>query len=117
MPIYPGTAGSTVGPYGMSKCRPVRIRASGVATAYAATGAAAIREAPTEARRLRDQAVRRVRTIRCPKKGGCAAGCQQGRTMRIAWGTRLTPARPRAGMWYATVRECHVYLMICRCPE
>lgn len=99
MPIYPGTAG-----YGTSKCRPVPIRASGFVTAYEATGAAAIREARTEARRLRDRAVQRVRTIR-PKKGGCAAGCQEGRTMRIAWGTRLTPAKPRAGMWYATVRE------------
>ncbi len=117
MPIYPGSALSTVGPYGTSKCRPVRIRASGEATAYAATGPAALREARTEARRLRDQAVRRVRTIRCPKKGGCAAGCEQGRTLRIAWGTRLWPAKPRGDKWYASVREYHVYLMICRCPE
>ena len=100
-----------------SKCRPVRIRASGEATAYAATGGAALREARTEARRLRDQAVRRVRAIRCPKKGGCAAGCQQGRTLRIAWGTRLWPARPRGDLWYASVREYHVYLMVCRCPK
>jgi hypothetical protein len=117
MPIYPGSQMSTVAPYGTSKCRPVRVRASGTAMAYAATGAAAIREARTEARRLRDQAVRRVRGLRCPKKGGCTAGCQQGRTMRVAWGTRVSPPRPSAGRWYSWVSEYHVYLMICRCPE
>ena len=93
MPIYPGSDMSILGPDGISKCRPIRIRASGEATAYATTGPAALREARTEARRLRDQAVRRVRAIRCPRKGGCAAGCQQGRTLRIAWGTRLWPAQ------------------------
>ena len=117
MPIIPGTATATVGPYGTNKCRPVRIKASGEASAIAATGAGATIEARAEARRMLDRAVRRVRTIRCPKKGGCAAGCQQGRTMRIAWGTRLWPAKPRGDMWYASVREYHVYLMICRCPE
>ena len=117
MPIYPGSALSTVGPYGTSKCRPVRIRASGEATAYAATGAAALREARTEARRLRDQAVRRVRAIRCPKKGGCAAGCQQGRTLRIAWGTRPVAGQATRRPVVRVGREYHVYLMICRCPE
>jgi len=58
MPIIPGTATATVGPYGTSKCRPVRIKASGEASAIAATGAGAIREARAEARRMLDRAVR-----------------------------------------------------------
>jgi hypothetical protein len=117
MPIIPGTATATVGPYGTSKCRPVRIRASGEASAIAATGAGATREARAEARRMLDRAVRRVRTIRCPRKGGCAAGCQQGRTLKIAWGTRLWPAEQRAdGRWEASVRHHQFYYMICRCP-
>jgi hypothetical protein len=117
MPIYPGTDLSTVAPGSISRCRPVRIRATGTATAYAATGPAAVREARTAARALRDQAVRRVRAMRCPPKGGCVAGCQQGRTMRIGWSTRLTPARRRGDMWYASVLEYHIFLVICRCPE
>ena len=117
MPIYPGSQSWSVHPNGTLKCRPVRMRASGTAMAYAATGAAAIREARAEAHRLRDRAVGRVRGLRCPKKGGCAAGCQQGRTMRIAWGTRVSPPRPSAGMWYSWATEYHVYYMVCRCPD
>ncbi len=67
MPIYPGSALLTVSSYGTSKCRPARIKVNSVATAYAATEATAIRETRTEARRRRDQAVQRIRTVRCPK--------------------------------------------------
>ena len=45
MPIYPGSAMSILRPGGISKCRPTRVRATGTATAYAKTGAAALREA------------------------------------------------------------------------
>jgi hypothetical protein len=117
MPIYPGSDMSILRPGGVSKCRPTRVRATGTATAYNKTGPAALREARAETRRLCDKAVRRLRDRGCPRIGGCAAGCQQGRILRIAWGTRLDPPRPRAGMWYASAAEYHVLLVNCRCPE
>jgi hypothetical protein len=113
--LIPDTIASTVGPYGTNKCRPVHIRASGEAAALAA--AAAHREARAEARRQLARAVACVRTIRCPKKGGCAAGCRQGRTMRLAWGTRRTPARQYAQLWKVWVREYNVFRMNCHCPD
>ena len=119
MPIYPGSDMSILSPGYVSKCRPTRIRATGTATAYAQTAGGATREARAEARRLRDKAVRRLRDRGCPKNGGCAAGCQQGRIMKIAWGTRLTPPRPspyKIGWWHATAAEYHVLLVNCRCP-
>src|SRR5262245_39819388 len=85
MPIYPGSDMSILSPGYVSKCRPTCIRATGTATAYARTATGATREARAEARRLRDKAVRRVRDRGCPKNGGCAAGCQQGRILKIAW--------------------------------
>ena len=114
--LIPDTIASSVGPYGTNKCRPVHIRASGEAAALAATAGAAHREAKAEARRQLARAVARVRTIRCPKKGGCAAGCRQGRTMRLAWGTRRAPAIRRAHMWEVGVREYNVFRMMCHCP-
>jgi hypothetical protein len=115
--LIPDTIASTVGPYGTKRCRPVHIRASGEAAALAATASAALREARTEARRQLGRAVGRVRTIRCPKNGGCAAGCRQGRTVRLAWGTRRTPAKQLAHLWEVWVREYNVFRMMCHCPE
>jgi hypothetical protein len=115
--LIPDTIASTVGPYGTSRCRPVHIRASGEAAALAATAGAALREARAEARRQLGRAVVRVRAIRCPKKGGCAAGCRQGRTVRMAWGTRRAPAIQRAHLWEVWVREYNVFRMNCHCPD
>ena len=100
--LIPHTINYRIGPYGTSKCRPVHIRASGEAAALAATQGAALREARAEARRQLGRAVVRVRAIRCPKKGGCEAGCRQGRTVRMAWGTRRAPAIQRADMFLSS---------------
>jgi hypothetical protein len=115
--LIPHTIASTYGPAGTERCRPVHIRASGEAAALGVTEGAAHREAKAEARRQLARAVARVRTIRCPKKGGCAAGCRQGRTQRLAWGTRRAPAIRRAHMWEVWVREYNVFRMNCHCPD
>lgn len=117
MPIIPGTATATVGPYGTYKCRPVRIRASGEGSAIAATGAGANREARAEARRMLDRAVRRVRTIRCPKKGGCAAGWPhpEDRLGHTTVAGQEARRRRQVGSISATLYQ--FYYMICRCPE
>lgn len=101
--LIPDTIASTVGPYGTKRCRPVHIRASGEAAALAATAGVALREARAGARRQLGRAVVRVRAIRCPQKGGCVAGCRQGRTVRMAW-----------EVW---VREYNVFRMNCHCPD
>ena len=115
--LIPHTINYAIAPYGKKRCRPVHIRASGEAAALAATAGAALREARAEARRQLGRAVVRVRAIRCPKKGGCEAGCRQGRTVRMAWGARRAPAIRRAHMWEVWVREYNVFRLMCHCPD
>ena len=116
MTIVPGTAMFTIGPNGISKCRPTRIRVSGTAMAFAPTAAAAHREAAVEARAQRDRGVQRVRGLRCPPKGGCAAGCQQGRTMRLGYGMSRSPAKRWRNGWHVTAAAYYVFIVFCHCP-
>ena len=116
MPIVPPEM-STVSPSGISRCRPTRIRASGFSTAFAPTAAAAHREAAVAARVQREKAARRVLKIRCPPKGGCASGCQQGRTMKMGYGIRRSPARRWRNGWYVSVTAYYIFMVFCHCDE
>jgi hypothetical protein len=116
MPIVPPEI-SGVTPYRITKCRPTRIRATGYSTAFAPTAAAAHREAAVAARVQRERATSRLLKIRCPPKGGCAAGCRQGRTMKMGYGIRRSAARKWGNGWYVSVTAYYIFMVYCHCRD
>ena len=116
MPIVPPEMAG-VGPSSISKCRPTRIRATGFSTAFAPTASAAHREAAVAARVQRERAARRVLKIRCPPKGGCAAGCRQGRTTKMGYGIRRSVARKWGNGWYVSVTAYYIFMVFCHCQD
>lgn len=116
MPIVPPEIWS-IRPSYLTKCRPARVRASGWSSAFAPTVSAAHREAAVAARRVRDRAVQDVQAMRCPPKGGCAAGCRKGRTLKIGYGMRRSAGRKIGNGWLVSVTAYYIFLVNCHCPE
>ncbi len=108
---------STVEPASIKECRPTYVRAIGTATAMAETPKAAVAEAKSDAKDCRDQADAAAKNMACPARGGCAAGCRQGRSMKTGSGLDWTVPVKKAGGWVVTATAYNGYSINCWCPR
>jgi hypothetical protein len=117
MAIVPGSDTATITPTSIRECRATYVQAIGKATAIAARASTAVAEAKAGARDCRDQAAPGAQGIRCPPRGGCRAGCQQGRTMKTGGGLDWTVPVKKPGGWAVTATAYYGYSISCSCPQ
>ena len=110
-------ASNLVKPGKIRRCRTNYVKAIGTATAQHRLRGMARRQARAEAKRQREFAVRAVRRLRCPVRGGCKKGCRPGRTLPRGFGVETSRPRRVKKDWIVTAVSYASYDVVCTCPR
>ncbi len=110
-------ANNLVKPGKIRRCRTTYVKAIGTATARHRLRGMARRQARAEAKRQREFAVRAVRRLRCPVRGGCKKGCRQGRTLQRGLGIEMSRPQRVQKDWIVTAVSYSSYDVVCKCPR